>query len=421
MHKTKEILIAGFALFSMFFGAGNLILPPFLGLKSGEDWFLVTIGFAVTAVIIPILAIFAHARLQGTMYDFGKKVSPIFSSIYCFVVYLIVIALPAPRTAAVTHEIAIAPFFEVSSLLTSTIYFMLVFIFAINRAKILDLLGQFLTPIIMIILLVVIGVSIFYEPSKTLEGTFTTPVISGMLEGYQTFDAIAGMVVGGVLVVSIRITTQNSFDYNKNLIFKAGIVAGLGLLFIYGGLIFSGTVYSNSFAVNANRTEVLSSLSTLTLGNKGTVFLSFLVALACFTTAVGIVTGAADFIKGISKGSKFAYVATVFIGCILGVAIGQFNVQYIIDVAIPILMFIYPTTIVLIILNNLSEKIASKVVFRAVVWVTFIFSIPDFLQILMPSEYLEGVQNMIPFSQYNFGWVLPALITFMIVKIIERK
>ena len=115
MNKTKEIWIAGFALFSLFFGAGNLILPPTLGAKAGLDWWIVVLGFVLTAVTIPILAIFAHAKLQGTLYDFGKKVSPIFSTVYCFLIYIIAIAIPSPRTAAVTHEMTVEPFFETQS------------------------------------------------------------------------------------------------------------------------------------------------------------------------------------------------------------------------------------------------------------------------------------------------------------------
>ena len=156
MNKTKEILITGFALFSMFFGAGNLILPPFLGVNAGSSWNLVTLGFLITAVIIPILGILAHARLQGTMFDFGKKVSPIFSLIYCLIVYAISIVLPAPRTASVTHEMAIAPFFGTGSLLTSSVYFVLVFLFVINRSKIINLIGKYLTPLIVFILLCII-------------------------------------------------------------------------------------------------------------------------------------------------------------------------------------------------------------------------------------------------------------------------
>ena len=130
----------------MFFGAGNLLLPPLLGYNAGEDWFWVTIGFMLTAVVIPIFGILAHAKLQGTMFDFGKKVSPVFSLIYCIIVYIISVAIPSPRTASATHEIAIHPVFGTSPLLTSTIYFALVLLFVLNRSKILNLIGKFLTP-----------------------------------------------------------------------------------------------------------------------------------------------------------------------------------------------------------------------------------------------------------------------------------
>ena len=128
MNKTKEILVTGFALFSLFFGAGNLLLPPLLGYNAGSDWFWVSIGFMITAVVIPIIGIMAHARLQGTMYDFAKKVSPVFSVVYCMLVYLISITIPSPRTASATHEIAIHPAFGTSPLLTSSIYFGLVLV-----------------------------------------------------------------------------------------------------------------------------------------------------------------------------------------------------------------------------------------------------------------------------------------------------
>ncbi len=104
MNKTKETFIFGFAIFAAFFGAGNLILPPMLGFNSGPDWWLVALGFITSATIIPLLALFAHAKLQGTMLDFGNKVSPLFSLVFCICVYAIAIALPCPRTAAVTHE-----------------------------------------------------------------------------------------------------------------------------------------------------------------------------------------------------------------------------------------------------------------------------------------------------------------------------
>lgn len=421
MNKTKEIWIAGFALFSLFFGAGNLILPPTLGLKSGLDWWIVVLGFVLTAVTIPILAIFAHAKLQGTLYDFGKKVSPIFSTAYCFLIYIIAIAIPSPRTAAVTHEMTVQPFTDASALYTSIVYFVLVFIFAINRSRIIGLIGKFLTPIIVLILLIIIGIAIFTSPGNINPTAFTTPFIDGLLEGYQTFDAIGGVVVGAVIIISLNYSSHTTFDARKNLIRKAGVIAGTGLLLIYGGLILSGSLFSSTFAENASRTEVLSSLSTQTLGNLGTTFLSVLVALACFTTAVGIVTGTADYIKGICNDSRKAYIITAVIASVIGIIVGSYQVDFIITLAVPALMFLYPITIVLILLNIVNDKFASKLVFRGVVLTTFIFSIPDFLGFIIPRENLTGIKNSIPFAEYSLGWVLPACLVFVVLNLMEKK
>lgn len=420
MSKTKEILVTSFALFSMFFGAGNLILPPYLGFNAGPDWWLVTIGFAITAVIIPILGIMAHAKLQGTIYDFGKKVSPLFSTLFCFLVYGICIVLPSPRTASVTHEMAIAPFFDSSSLVTSSIYFILVFIFAINRSQVLDLLGKYLTPIIIAILLCIIGVGMMSSPDTMQPTQFQTPMISGILEGYQTFDAIAALVVGAVLIISINLKQSYSFSEKQHLILKSGILAGLGLFIIYTGLIFIGAQHNSGFENGITRSALLLGLGNHTLGRIGGSLLSVLIALACFTTAVGIVTGTADYFKTLFKNSKSAYIITAFIGSVLGILMGQFDVGYIIDIAIPALMFIYPITIILIILNVLPDRYASALVFRGVVITSFIFSIPDFLRILRPSDTLNSVIHAIPLANFNFGWVIPAILMFIILNVVER-
>lgn len=413
--KNKEIWISGFALFSLFFGAGNLILPTSLGVKSGSNWWIVLFGFAVTAVVIPILSIFAHAKLQGTLYDFGKKVSPIFSTVFCFLIYAIAIAIPGPRTAAVTHEMTVRPFFDVSPLLTSTIYFGLVFIFVINRSKIIDVLGKFLTPIIVIILLIIIILAIISSPETNLLPTIKNPFADGILEGYQTFDAIAGVVVGAVMIVSLNFGNLHTFDEKKQVISKSGLIAGVGLLLIYGGLIFSGFLFSATFPENATRIDILTSLSLQTLGGFGRIFLSVLVALACFTTAVGVVTGTADYIKGICKNSQKAFVITTAICSIIGILVGSFQVDFIIILAVPALMFLYPITIVLILLNVIPDKFGSKIVFRAVVFTTFLFSIPDFLGFIIDEKYLLTIKNIIPLANNNMGWVLPSLLVFVLV------
>jgi LIVCS family branched-chain amino acid:cation transporter len=176
-------------------------------------------------------------------------------------------------------------------------------------------------------------------------------------------------------------------------------------------------LFQTEFPENATRTEVLSGLSRFTLGHIGTLFLSVLVALACFTTAVGVVVGTCDYVKSLFKGSQLAYIITAFLGCVIGVLVGSFNVGFIIDLALPALMFIYPITIVLILLNVIPDKFASILVFRAVVLITFIFSIPDFLKFLIPLEKIQPIIDLIPLANVSIGWVLPATITFIICNI----
>ena len=413
MKYTKQTFVIAFALFSLFFGAGNLILPPFLGYNAGGDWLLVMFGFALSAVVIPILAIYGYARLQGTMLDFAKKVSPFFALVYALCVYAISISLPSPRTASVTYEMAIQPYFEISSLWLSTIYFAIVLVFALNRTKILSLIGKFLTPLIILLLCGVICIGLMADSEPLRASIFDNSFTAGILEGYQTFDAIGGVVVGGVLVISLALQGTLNYGEKKKMIALSGLFAGIGLFVIYGGLIALGATYSGTLTVE-NRTELLTLLSTNTLGDIGTAFLAMLVALACFTTAVGIVTGTADFVKGILQNSQLAYSITAILGCVIGVAVGQFDVHYIIDIALPALMFIYPITIVLILLNALPKKWATPFVFRTVVIITIIFSIPDFLQFFVSEGRLDGLTQHIPLSNESMGWVLPALAVFIL-------
>ncbi len=422
MNNRKTIFIIGFAIFASYFGAGNLILPPQLGFNSGPDWWLVAIGFVISATIIPLLAVYGHAKLQGTMLDFGNKVSPLFSLLYCLCVYSIAITLPIPRTAAVTHEMAIQPFFNTSSLLTSSVYFGIAFLFIMKRDRILSILGKFLTPLIVVILLLIIGIGLFTSPDSINASVLEAPpLVAGLLEGYQTYDALGGIVIGGVVIISLNLEGGISFEDKKSIILKSGLVAALGLFIIYVGMIAVGAMHNSQFESSITRSELLRGIGINTLGTIGNVFLSVLISLACFTTAVSVIVGTADFFKGLFKDSQLAYTLTAIIACALGVMVGQFDVSYIIVVALPALMFIYPITIVLILLNAIPEKYASKAVFKSVVLVTFLFSIPDFLGFLISEEHLTGIKAYIPLANQNLGWVLPALLTWLGVNLITNK
>ena len=183
MKQRKQTLVIAFALFSLFFGAGNLILPPFLGYNAGDGWIWVLIGFTISAVIIPILAIYGHAKLQGTMLDFANKVSPTFAVVYSILIYIISIALPSPRTASVAYEMAVEPFYKISSLGLSSIYFALVLVFVLNRTRMLSIIGKFLTPLIVFILLIIICLGLFTEVESVRDSIFNNSFAEGILEG----------------------------------------------------------------------------------------------------------------------------------------------------------------------------------------------------------------------------------------------
>ncbi|QHI37963.1 Branched-chain amino acid transport system 2 carrier protein [Kordia antarctica] len=454
MSKNKELFITSFALFSMFFGAGNLLLPPLLGYQATDQWFWVTLGFMITAVVVPIFGILAHARLQGSMFDFGKKVSPLFSSIFCIIIYIISVTIPSPRTAAATHEISIFPNFGTNALLTSSLYFALVLVFVLNRSKILNFLGKFLTPLIVLILLAIIGIGLLMPHEAIKASEFTTPLFTGLEVGYQTFDAIGAIVIGGVIIISLNLKGITSFEEKKKLIAKSGWIAGFGLFVMYAGLILLGSYFSSevdidlSLSNDMKRANLLRGISLATLGNIGTAFLSVLVALACFTTAVGITTGTADYFKGLFNNSKNAYTITAIIACLIGIIIGQLGFHYIYMIAGPVLKFIYPIAIVLIFLNIAPTKYATPLVFRAVVLVTFIFGFLDMLAHFFPTNnllvafretislggildmlthffpenpYLIAFRETISLGTADFGWVLPSFLTFLVVGLVQKN
>jgi len=413
LMTRRAVWILGFTLFSLFFGAGNLILPPQLGFRSGSLWWLVNLGFCISAVAIPMLGILAHARLQGGMYEFARKVSPGFSLVYCCVVYAISLALPAPRTASVTHEMAIAPYFGFGPLLTSLVYFGAVFWIALNRSRLSRLIGNWLTPVILLVLVLMIGNLLWDPPAAVGPPRLDFPFTDGMLEGYQTFDAIGAVVAGGVILISLRLDYPALSPRERfRAIVGAGQIAGVSLLLLYAGLMVCGALMNGVAEGGSSRTELLSQMIGLALGASGGYFLSVLIALACFTTAVGIVTGTADFVKSRFGDSETAYRITALAGCALGVAIGQLSVEHIIAVAIPALMFIYPLTIVLIGLNALPPKFAPTPVFRAVVVATLVFSLPDFLGSLGLWGAWGRTWEHLPLHGQGLGWLLPAVATY---------
>jgi LIVCS family branched-chain amino acid:cation transporter len=188
-----------------------------------------------------------------------------------------------------------------------------------------------------------------------------------------------------------------------------------GLFLIYAWLIYSGSTLGASADPDINRTGLLMLLADSSMGSHAASLLGLLVALACFTTAVSLLVGAGDFFKGLLGDSEKVYRITVIICGLLGILIGQWGVSHIISVAVPVLMLIYPVVICLILLNVLPERLAPGPVFRSVVVVAVLFSIPDFVEAAVPGAIPESIHDVLPFSKEGLGWLLPSLMTFLAV------
>jgi len=362
------------------------------------------------------------------------------------------------------------PFADSPYWLTSLVYFSLVLLAALNRSKLLDLFGKITTPGILIVLTALIGMAVFTPEVALAPTTMGNPFGSSLLEGYQTFDAIAAVVIGGVLLVSIqkmqfkeKVTPgkatpgnasqatnvdqtanadgvanvnaaqttnvnqaqpdNNSYLQQKNTVRFAAIFSAIALSAIYVGLIYAGAQAQGNFDAESSRSVILQGVAQLFLGNTAPLGLGILVALACFTTATGIVTGTADFVASYFEGPGYApgtarrvFVGVALAGAILGVLMGQFPVVYIIAIAVPALVFIYPTTIILMALHVLPASWATPKAFKAAVLVCFVANTPAFLDSLGYPTLQEATAFM-PLTSQGLAWVLPVILSVVGLKI----
>lgn len=420
--KKKDYLILGFALFSMFFGAGNLIFPPTLGLMSGENWLGALLGFLTTGVGLTFLAIYALTKTEGSAFKFGEKVSGKFSFVFNSLIILAIGPLLAmPRTGAVTYEMAIQPFMpSFNPWVFQAIYFGLTIYLAIKPSKMMERLGEILTPIILGTVALIIGVGLFksfghIDSSVIMDNSY----FKGFQEGYQTMDAIGAIIMGVVAIDAIRAKGVKKEEEGKAVLITAGIAGGL-LALIYGGLMFlgakSGSVYVGQ---EIGRTALLSGLATLTLGTAGKVVLGLLVASACLTTSVGLAATAANFF---SKYTKVTYGTVVIVSSVISLFIANFGVDKIIKISVPLLVIMYPIAMVLIVLNSFSEKFKIKGTYVGGAIGAGAIGLIEALNFLgVKMDAVNKIYAAIPLSKAGFAFIVPAILGAIIFTFIIKE
>ena len=413
MKKTnKDIIIVGFALFAMFFGAGNLLFPPFLGLITGKSWLTGFTGFILADVGLSLLAILAIAKCNGEVSKiFSRAGHKLSIALGCAIMICIGPLLAIPRTAATTFEMGIQPIFSgFNSIVFSIIFFGVTLLLTIKPSKVVDIIGSYLTPALLIALLVLIGMGIFntlgeIQPS-TIDGVFS----EGVFQGYQTLDALGAVSLGAVIITSIANKGYTKQKEQVSMTFKAGLVAGAGLLVVYGGLTYLGATVSGLFESNVSQAGLIVSITEMLLGFPGKVILGIIVMLACLTTAIGLTSATGQYFSKLTN-NKVKYETIVTVVCVFSLVVSNFGVDKIIQFSAPILTFVYPPTIVLVVFTLFGEFIKNDNVFKFGTYAALFISI---LNIISDFGVKVPLINNLPLYSLGFNWVVPVIIASVI-------
>ncbi|MEH7073323.1 branched-chain amino acid transport system II carrier protein [Neobacillus drentensis] len=415
--SAKQIVFISFMLFSMFFGAGNLIFPPFLGQAAGNHLWTALAGFIVSAVGLPIFGVIAVAK-AGSFNELNQRVHPIFALIFPFFIYIAIgPGLAIPRAGSLAFEMGLAPFLggnfvgsPVSLLVYSIVFFGLVTWLCMYPSKLIDLFGKLLTPILLA-LIAIIFVKSLMDPIGSFEASrgsyVSNPVFQGVLDGYQTMDALAALAFG--IVIANTLKSQGILEQRKRSLYMmyAGIGAGLLLTVIYLILGYLGAA-SASLGKAENGAQILSNVMTHLFGQSGTLILGVVFTIACFCVSIGLVTSCSQFFANALP--KIKYKTWVVILAVLSTAIANLGLTQILKISVPVLGMIYPIAIVVIFLGLIDDFIkSSRHIYITVVSFVALFSILDTLNKTFLASKWNGVLEILPFYTEGIGWIIPAL------------
>ena len=422
MYKTKDILLTGFALFAMLFGAGNLIFPPMLGYETSSSWILTMLAFIITGVGFPFLGILSVSIAGNGIKDFANRVSPTFSTIFAILSILAIGPMLAiPRTGATAYEITFlyngmeSPIYKYIYLIS---YFGIVILFSLRANKVIERVGKILTPILLILLFLIIVKGIFFTNLAVKPDIYPHAFKRGFLEGYQTMDTIASIAYASIILKAIKSGRNLTHKQEFSFLIKSGLVAIISLALIYGGFALVGAKMHSVLATD-DKIELLVKTTSYLLGNYGIFVLAICVAGACLTTAIGLVATVGEFFSSITS---FKYENIVIFTVIISFLLSILGVESIINISIPILVFIYPVMISLILLNLFGKFVKNDYVYKGVVLFTGIIGLIESLEALgIKNYYTKSVLEILPFSDYGLTWLFPGIIGYILFSLMFRK
>ena len=413
--SLKDVIVVGFAMFAIFFGAGNLIFPPYLGMVSGQEWFKGFLCFMIADAGLAVMTVLAMIRYDGTVWSMLRRLSKPAAAVMATVAMLCVGPLLCiPRTCATTFEMGVLPLFpECSPWLFGALFFGAVFILTVRPSAVIDIIGKFLTPALLLTLAVLFVKGVIHPI-----GTISTaaPAVNvaqeGLLAGYQTMDVFGALAITLVVVNTVKEKGYSEEKLRFSVISKSSIVAALGLFFVYCALSFLGATSSELELGAVNQAGLVVTITELLLQRFGVVLLAVIVLFACLTTAIGLTSSSAEFFSRLTK-NKISYPVMVGIVCAVGLVISTVGISTMIDFASPILNIIYPIILTQIILSFFNEKIANDNVYRGAAIGAFIVCTLD---------VIAGFGVELPFLQYlpldsvKLSWMLPATVWWLMAR-----
>ncbi|WP_074506906.1 branched-chain amino acid transport system II carrier protein [Corynebacterium glutamicum] len=399
--SKKSVLITSLMLFSMFFGAGNLIFPPMLGLSAGTNYLPAILGFLATSVLLPVLAIIAVVLSGENVKDMASRGGKTFGLVFPIAAYLSIGAFYAlPRTGAVSYSTAVGVDNALYSGLFNFVFFAVALALSWNPNGIADKLGKWLTPALLTLIVVLVVLSVAKldgAPGEPSSAYAQQPAGAGLLEGYMTMDAIAALAFGIVVISAFKYQKVNKV---RTATVVSAFIAGILLALVYLGLGSIGQVVNGEFA---DGTAILNYAALSTMGQAGRIMFVAILILACMTTAVGLISATSEFFNSLLPGVKYHVWATVFALISFGVA--TMGLDTVLAVAAPVISFIYPSAITLVFLT-LIEPLLFRLkwtylfgIWTAVVWALFM-SIPAL------NPFIEWA----PLHSMSLGWVVPVLV-----------
>ena len=423
------IVIASLMLFSMFFGAGNLIFPPMVGVSAGTNFWPAVLGFLAAGVLLPVLAIVAVAISGRSVRDLSSNGGVLFGLVFSVMAYLAIGAFYAlPRTGAVSMETAITPLLGWEGTMANGIFNIVFFLIALFLAwrpnTIIDTLGKFLTPALvglLIILIALASISNGRDPQVPTEDYASSPMVTGLFEGYNTMDAIAGLAFSIVIVGSLR---SKGFKTKKSLVngtITAALVAGALLAAIYLGLAWVGQTIPNGQSYESGA-PLLADAANLTMGTIGQAVFSAIVILACMTTAVGLITSTSAFFEMLVPKVKYHVWACLFTA--LSILFAFQGLDTVLSIAVPFITFLYPPAISLIALTLIQPMVKKSVVFywtyRLALWISVLWSALSVIATQgWGTEALDPLLSLAPGQSVDLGWIVPTAIAAVIGLVID--